>query len=66
MNFDSLDEIVRDLSWLEFENIALIVVGSSLQWRNNYSAMASAFEICIDAHLFWKGVGKGFFIALAD
>jgi hypothetical protein len=59
-NYDSFDEAVRDLGWLEFDNLMLILVGCSRQWTDNYAAMSVVLEICVDAHLFCRTSGRDY------
>ena len=66
INYDSSDEAIRDLSWLEFSNLLVILTGCCTQWACNYAAMSAVLEICADAHMFQRDQGKGFFVALVD
>jgi Barstar (barnase inhibitor) len=66
INYDSFDEAIRDLDWLEFANLLFVLVGCSRQWASNYAAMSTTLEILVDAHLFWRQQGRGFFVAMVD
>jgi hypothetical protein len=66
INYDALDEAIRDLSWIEFQSLVIVFIGCSAQWEHNYVPMSTVLEICADAHSFWQGQGKGLFVALVD
>ncbi len=66
INYDSFEEAVRDLSWLHFSNIVIILTGCSRRWSDNYPVMAEILEILVDAHRFWDEQGKGFFVAFVE
>ncbi len=66
INYDSFDEAVRDLGWLEFANLVLVMEGCLDQWSGNYAAMSVTLEILVDAHSFWHEQGRGFFVAMVD
>jgi hypothetical protein len=66
INYDFFDEAISNLSWLEFSNSLVVLIGCCTQWACNYAAMSAVLEICADAHMFWRDQGMGFFVALVD
>jgi hypothetical protein len=66
INYDSFDEAIRDLNWLDFANLALILTGCSMQWANNYAAVSQLLEICADADLFWRCQGRRLLTVIVD
>jgi hypothetical protein len=60
INYDSFDEAIRDLNWLEFSNILVVMIGCCTQRACNYAAMSAVLEICADA----ARPREGFFAAL--
>jgi hypothetical protein len=63
LNYDSFEEAVRDLSWLPFDTIVIVLIGCAHLWAENYPVMAEMLEILTDAHGFWHQNGKTFFVA---
>ncbi len=63
LNLDSVDEIVRDLYWLDFQNICLVLHGASIQMKRDRKLALKMFHILADAHRLWKQEGRGFFLA---
>ena len=63
LNYDSFEAAVRDLSWLPFDKLVLVLTDCSRQWADDYAVMATMLEILADTHAFWQQRDKVFFVA---
>ena len=49
LNWDSFEESMMDLSWIEERAIVLIIGNSKAQWAEHYEDMGTFSEICFAA-----------------
>jgi len=53
MNWDSFHEAVRDLDWLKWQGLVIVLTGCNAAWRRDYATMGTLLEILNDAHRKW-------------
>jgi hypothetical protein len=59
-NWDALDDCLRDLSWLEAKNHALIVSGATVLWKAHPELAGGLVESWLGAAGRWSDLGIGF------
>lgn len=59
-NWDALDDCLRDLSWLDAKNHALIVSGARGLWRDHPELAGGLAESWLGAAGRWADLGIGF------
>jgi hypothetical protein len=59
-NWDALDDSLRDLSWLDEHNHALIVTGAGALWKEHAELAGGLVESWLGAAGRWADLGIGF------